>query len=91
MAEVESGNLFPKLSELNYSTWNENIESRLKCKALWRIITGDKKAPATTDLAATELYLEQVDKAAGEILGMITEGQKTCVAERSVRTQYGHR
>ena len=50
MAEVESGNSFPKLSELNYSTWNENMKSRLKRKALWRIITGDKKAPATTVL-----------------------------------------
>ena len=82
MAE-DAGFAFPKLSETNYQSWADSMEARLRRKALWRIVTGDKKAPAATDLDATELHLERVDRAAGEILGMVSEGQRTAV--RAVR------
>ena len=78
MAE-DAGFAFPKLSETNYQSWADSMEARLRRNALWRIVTGEKKAPAATDLDATELHLERVDRAAGEILGMVSEGQRTAV------------
>lgn len=79
MADADGGFGFPKLTELKYASWADSMEARLKRKALWRIVMDTKVAPAATEVAAYDAYLEAVDKAAGEILGMVSDGQKTAL------------
>jgi hypothetical protein len=75
----DSGNSFDKLSETNYTSWEGNMEGRLKRTQLWRIVTGARAAPVTTspDYGA---YCEKSDAAAGKIFGMLSEGQKVHVS-----------
>lgn len=66
---------FARLGERNYPSWSVDMSSYLRMKKVWRIVTGDRKAPS---VGAPDYmsWLEDSDSALGIIISGLEMSQR---------------
>ena len=69
---------FPKLNDSNYEQWKDGMTAWLKKAKVWRVVAGTRIKPKTGD-AEIEAFEDDLDRATGELLLWIEDGQKTHV------------
>ncbi len=80
---------FTKLNATNYPTWAGEMQAYLRSQGVWRIVSGDSKAPklSSTPTEAQEAALDawnlKSDKAAGYIFLAVEDNQKVHFANIS--------
>ncbi len=80
---------FTKLNAANYPTWAGEMQAYLRSQGVWRIVSGDSKAPklSSTPTEAQEAALDawnlKLDKAAGYIFLAVEDNQKVHFASIS--------
>ncbi|PPQ88952.1 hypothetical protein CVT25_005398, partial [Psilocybe cyanescens] len=73
---------FAKLNASNYPSWCGEMQAWLCAQAVWRIVSGQSKAPRQssppkdTEEAALDAWNTKSDKAAGYIYLAVEENQK---------------
>jgi hypothetical protein len=69
---------FPKLNDSNYEQWRDSMTAWLKKAKVWRIVEGTRNRPAKEE-AEIRIFEDDWDRAVGELLLWIEDGQKTHV------------
>jgi hypothetical protein len=77
---MSSSPSFPKLNDSNYEQWRGEMTAWLKKAKVWRIVAGTKTKPTKGD-AEIQTFEDDWDRAAGELLLWIEDGQKTHVKD----------
>lgn len=75
-SEVKFG--FAKLGENNYPSWEIDAKGLLLRYGVWRIVSGESSKPS--DAGKLESWLEKSDKAAGCIMSIIEDSNKSVIA-----------
>ena len=77
---------FPKLDETNYISWAEHMQDFLMSRGYWRLTIGERSQPdATKDPAGSEKWLDDRDKAAGDISRHVSDALKVHIQGDKLR------